>query len=117
MNGYSEDLRQRVVRAAAGGMSQADAARVFAVSDRTIRRYLRRQRETGAVAATRQRHGPRPVIGPGDHAALVAQLTAHPDATLVEHCERWAGATGRRVSTATMCRAMQRVRWTVKKSR
>jgi len=98
-------------------MAQAEAARVFGMSERTIRRYLRRQRDTGSFTATRQRHGPLPVIGADAQPQLVAQLAAHPDATLAEHCERWATARGVRVSVATMCRALARVRWTVKKSR
>jgi len=45
-------------------MSQTEAAHLFAVRDRTIRRYLRRQRETGAVTSMQQRYDPRPAIGP-----------------------------------------------------
>jgi len=81
MNGYREDVRQRVVGAVQDGASQTEAVRMFAVSDRTMRRYLRRQREMGSVAPVRQRDGPHPAIGPDDHACLIAQVAAHSDAT------------------------------------
>jgi hypothetical protein len=35
MNGYSEDLRRRIVSAVGGGMPKAQAARVFSVSSNT----------------------------------------------------------------------------------
>jgi transposase len=46
----------------------------------------------------------------------LAQLQAHPDATLDEHCRLWAEATGQQVSVSTMCRLQQRLGLTRKKS-
>ena len=40
-----------------------------------------------------------------------------PDATLAEHCDRWVGDHGVRVSGATMQRAIARLGWTRKKRR
>ena len=48
---------------------------------------------------------------------LIAHRRAVPDATLAEHRERWAAATGVRVSPATMPRAVRRLDWTRNKSR
>jgi transposase len=117
MRAYSHDLRERIVRAVEGGSSRTEAARRFSVSERTVRRYLRRQATTGTLAPTAYRRGPAPAIPPEQEAALLAQLRAHPDATLEEHCARWHRERGCAVSTSTMCRAQQRVGWTVKKSR
>ncbi len=117
MRAYSEDLRTRIVSAVEGGPSRAAAARRFSVSERTVRRYLRRQATTGSLAPDLYRRGPAPAIPPEQGAALLAQLRAHPDATLGEHCALWQQGQGRAVSTSTMCRAQQRVGWTVKKSR
>jgi transposase len=117
MRAYSHDLRERIVRAVAGGSSRAEAARRFSVSERTVRRYLRRQATTGTLAPAAYRRGPAPAIPPAQEAALLAQLRAHPDATLEEHCTLWRQAHGQTVSTSTMCRAQQRIGWTVKKSR
>jgi transposase len=43
MRAYSIDLRERVVAAVDGGMSHAEVATTFQVSEPTIRRWLRRQ--------------------------------------------------------------------------
>ncbi len=49
MKAYSQDLRQRVLRAIDSGESQIETAEAFAVSVPTIKRYLRQRRETGHV--------------------------------------------------------------------
>ena len=116
MRPYSEDLRWRVVAAVEGGMARAQAVRVYAVSLPTIKRWLKRRRETGDLA-------PRPVPGPPAVkkgpllAALPTRLAAASDATLDEHCAWWQEMSGVAVSTATMSRAIRVLGWTRKKSR
>jgi transposase len=39
MNGYSEDLRKRIVSAVQRGMSKSQAARTFSVSLSSVKRY------------------------------------------------------------------------------
>jgi len=117
MKAYSQDLRERIVRAVDGGLSRAETARRFSVSERTVRRYLHHRRHTGTLTPIADRHGPAPAIPPEQEGVLLAQLRAHPDATLAAHGAIWEGEQGRVVSTSTMCRAQQRVGWTVKKSR
>jgi transposase len=110
------DLRTRVVEAVGGGMARTEVARVFAVSLPTIKRWLRRRRETGDLAPT-------PVPGPvavktaGLPAALPERLAARPAATLDEHCAWWRATSGHWVSRATMSRAIAALGWTRKKSR
>lgn len=48
-------------------------------------------------------------------AGLLPQLEAHPDATLVEHCQIWEATHGIQVCSATMSRAIRRLNWTRKK--
>jgi transposase len=55
------------------------------------------------------------MIGPAHEAALRAQVAAHPDATLAEHCQRWQETHGVVVSVPTMGRALQRLGMTLKK--
>jgi transposase len=116
MKAYSEDLRERVVRAVAIGTPRDEVAATFAVSVPTIERWLRLKRETGSVA-------PKPVPGPvavktsAVMAALPERLVDHADATLGAHCSWWREASGVAVSTATMSRALTRLGWTRKKSR
>lgn len=113
MKAYSEDLRVRVVQAITDGRSQPDVARLFRVGLRTVERYLHPWRATGTLTS-RTSSGDTPAIPSDQYPALVAQLTAWPDATLAMHCDHWA-ATGVQVSVSTMCRAQQRVGWTRKK--
>ena len=116
MRPYSEDLRRRVVAAVAGGMPRAEAVRVFAVSLPTIKRWLRRRRQTGGLAPTPV-PGPSAVKTAGLPAALPARLAARPDALLAEHCAWWQDVSGHAVSRATMSRAITALGWTRKKSR
>jgi transposase len=116
MKAYSEDLRWRVVRALDQAMPREEAARVFDVSVRTIKRWVKQRGETGGLA-------PRPVPGPvavkrlALEAALPARLGERGDATLEEHCAWWREETGGAVSTATMSRAIAALGWTRKKRR
>jgi transposase len=117
MKAYSKDLRIRVVDAVDRGVPRAVVVDQFQVSLRSIKRWLRRRRETGTLAPS-PRPGP-PAIKMGAlRAGLLPQLDARPDATLEEHCERWEQAHGLRVSTATMSRVIAgHFGWTRKKSR
>src|SRR3954466_5456298 len=98
------DLRERVVAAVDAGMPQPQAAARFAVSLRTVERYLARRRATGSLAATEQRHGPEPKVRQQLHAWLPARLDTA--ATLAGHAAPFAAETGEVVSLASMSRAI-----------
>lgn len=115
MKPYSLDLRQKIVAAVDSGLSHQEVADRFDVSTDTVSRYLKRRRETGSVAPRPGPPGPKRRITPEAHPVLIAQLETHPDATLEEHCTLWVAAGHAAVSTATMCRAQQRLQWTRKK--
>jgi transposase len=115
MNAYPAELRTRIVAAVDRGMAPTEVAHVFAVSERTIRRYLARQRDTNDLTPGHSPGRP-PMIGPDQAAALSAQVAAHPDATLADHCAIWAKEHGVTVSVATMSRAIGRLAITRKKS-
>jgi transposase len=115
MKAYPAELRTRIVAAVDGGMAHAEVARIFAVSERTIRRYLAQQRHTQDLTPG-QSPGRPPTIGPDQAAALSAQVAAQPDATLATHCTLWAQEHGIAVSVATMSRAIRRLAITLKKS-
>jgi transposase len=87
---------------------------MFAVSLATLKRYLKRQRETGDVR-TKPIPGRPAKKGAALQAGLLSQLDAYPDATLAEHCQIWETTQGVQVSSATMSRAIQRLNWTRKK--
>ncbi|HLG64551.1 MAG TPA: IS630 transposase-related protein [Ktedonosporobacter sp.] len=49
MKAYSQDLRQRVLRAINQGKSQAEVAQMFAISTATVKRDLKARRESGQL--------------------------------------------------------------------
>jgi transposase len=97
-------------------MPRAEVARLFMVSERTIKRYLHQWRATQTLAPGVSPGRPRRIAPPEDARAR-AQLVDAPDATLAMQCARWEGATGVAISASTWCRIRQRVGWTDKKSR
>jgi transposase len=114
MRAYSHDLRQRILRAVDQGTPRAATSKAFAVSRSTIKRYLKLRRETGDVKP-KAIPGRPSKKGVALQAGLLLQLEAHPDATLVEHCQFWETTHGVQVSSATMSRAIRRLNWTRKK--
>ena len=116
MRAYSIDLRERIVRAVEAGHPKAVVARTFGVGLATVKRYVAQQQATGSLVP-KQHLGPQPRLGPADAPALRAQLEAAPDATLAEHCQRWAESQRVAVSVPTMHRAIARLGWTRKKRR
>lgn len=116
MKAYSEDLRERVIRAVEAGRPRDEVAARFEVSVPTIERWVRLKRETGGLAR-RPVPGAVPVKTAGLPAALPDRLATNADATLAEHCSWWREVSGWEVGTATMCRALTRLGWPRKKPR
>ncbi len=115
MKAYSEDLRERVVRAVDQGKPRAEIVSMLGVSLATIKRYLKQRRERGDLKPKGIPGRPAKKLGPLQ-AGLVTQLQVHPDARLEDHCQLWEQTQGVRVSTTTMSRAIKRIGWTRKKS-
>jgi transposase len=85
MKTYSSDLRERLLAAVDRGIPRKEVAKTFGVSLATIKRWLKRRRETGDVAPKRKL-GMKPCISATleERQALWEQLEAHDDATLEE---------------------------------
>jgi transposase len=115
MNGYSLDLRQRIVAAVERGLARQAVVTTFGVSLGTIKRLLAKQRR-GADLAPGVPTGRKPTITPAQYPALRAQLDAYPDATFLEHADRWNAAHGTDLSQWTLGRAIRRTGWTRKKN-
>lgn len=116
MKAYSVDLRTKALRAVDQGHRREEIVKLLGVSRATIKRYLKQRRETGTVAPKAIPGRPPKKLGPLQ-AELVAQLQAHDDLRLEDHCQLWEQTHGVQVSTATMSRAIKRVGWTRKKRR
>jgi transposase len=116
MQALSPDLRRRIVAAVDAGTPKSEAARRFAVSLSSVKRFVALQRTQGSLAPL-PRPGRTPTIRPADEEALWAQLAAHPTAILAEHCRLWEQTHGHRPGLSTMSRAIRRLGWTRKKDR
>jgi transposase len=118
MNAYSKDLRLKVLSAIDRGIPRKEAADLFGVSLSTIKRWLKRRRQTGDVN-TYEIPGRPSVKGTALREWLPKQLETNPDLTLKEHREAFFDETGVEVSEATMSRNIARLpgEWPLKKSR
>jgi transposase len=118
MRAYSKDLRVKVLDAVDRGMPRAEVARIFGISLPSIKRWLKRRRETGEVSA-KVPSGPPAIKGAMLEEWLPDHLRSNPDLTLEEHCETFEEDFGVKVSTATMSRSISRLPgggWPIKKS-
>jgi transposase len=77
-----------MLRAVDQGRKRSEIVAMFAISLATLKRYLKRQRETGDVRA-KSIPGRPAKKGTALQAGLLSQLDAYPDATLAEHCRIW----------------------------
>jgi len=78
---YSNDLRERVVAAVAGGLSRKRAAAQFGVAPSTAINWVKRVQETGSVEPG-QMGGHRPRTIQGEHEAWLAARVRERDFTL-----------------------------------
>jgi len=115
MRAYSQDLRERVVQTVSEGVSQAETARRFKIGLRSVSRWVSTLKHSGSLVP-KPRPGRLRAIPREQETGLIAQLEAHPDATLEEHCELWQAKTNRLVSRSSMDRAITRVGWSLKKN-
>src|ERR671913_170817 len=118
MKPYSKDLRLRVLAAVDAGTPREQVAKTFSVSIPTIKRWLKRRRETGDVE-------PEPIPGRPSRKGVKLQswlpkhLEANDDLTLEEHREAFEEEFGQTVSTSTIGRAIASLPdggWPIKKS-
>ncbi len=101
------------------GAPREEVAETFSVSVPTIKRWLKRRRETGGVEAVLPIPGRPRVKGRALEGWLPAHLEKNPDLTLEEHREAFEEAQGVAVSASTVGRAISRLPggWPLKKSR
>jgi len=99
---YSEDIRQRVLKVLAAGSTQAEAARQFMVSKRTVQLWVR----NGAV---RQKPGPKGATKVT--LAVLEKVLEHRSDAQQKEIARALG-----VHKSTVCVAMKRYRISRKKN-
>jgi transposase-like protein len=114
--GYSRDLRERLLAMVESGLPIAEVARRTKISPSSLWRWRMLAAANQSLSPKASPGGPRK-IGPDLEAALRAQVTATPDATLAEHVATWERAGHAQVSVATMGRALLRLGLPLKKRR
>lgn len=114
MNGYSEDLRRRIVSAVEHGKSKSQAARTFDVSLSSVKRYVNKA-GLGESLAPKTSPGSSPKLDEKATKLLEDDLTERPFASLQDRCDYIETVTGLSVSRSTMCRAIARIGSTRKK--
>jgi transposase len=111
---YSEDLRERMVRAVETGRSRHEVARIFGVSPSCVIKLMQRYRETGAVCAAKFGGYRKPILA--EHEAKVrALVAARPDLTISELATELA-RLGIKVSRSSVHRFLRRLGLTFKKN-
>ena len=117
MKPYSQDLRDRIIQALeAETETQRAIAERFCVSGSFVEKLWQRWRRCGSSVAKPHAGGRQGALK--DHLEFLrTEVAKQPDATLVELRDRVVAAQGPRVSSATICRALQRLRLPLKKSR
>jgi len=111
---YSDDLRERVVRAVAGGLSRRKAAAQFEVSISFVVKIMQRVQSTGSYKPSR--FGGHIVHKLAAHEATVRQLVEEaPSATLME-LRQSLSKRGIEVSKSSIDRYLKRLRISFKKN-
>ena len=113
MEAYPQKVRDLVLGAYENGDETSEIAEALKVSSSWSRRVKQRLRESGSREAIRQKHGFDPKLGEREERELARFLDEKPDSTLAELKRK----LSKPVSTSTICRALQRMKLTLKKSR
>ncbi len=103
MNGYSEDLREKIVAAVGRGISKkSQAARTFGVSLSSVKRYVKKA-DHGESLAPKKSPGSALKLDEKATKLLEADLKQRPFATLQERRDYILALTGLWVSRSTTC--------------
>ena len=104
MNGYSEDLREKIVAAIGRGVSKSQAARTFGVSLSSVKRYVKKA-DHGEPLAPKKSPGSAPKLDETATKLLEADLKRRPFATLQQRRDYIHALTGLWVSRSTISAA------------
>ena len=117
MSPLSADLRSRIIQAWQGEQLRVpELADRFAVGTATVKRLIRRFRETGSVEPLPHGGGQKPKIPAGKLARVRRLLESNPDWSVEELRAAYNEEEGAAISRSTMVRAIARLGFTRKKS-
>ena len=114
MKSYSEDLRERIVKAREEGKSAAEAAKMFAVCKRTVERYWKHYRERGHCKALPS--GGRRVSRLRPHLVVICKwIEEQSDLTLSEMAERLRERLGVEIGSTALWHQIDKLGMSYKK--
>jgi transposase len=116
MRAYSLDLREKIVESVKKGVPKSETARRFGVDRATVKRYCKQLDERGTLEA-RKAPGRAPKLDEKAAKLLANDLQERPWATHFQRAEFLFAVLGLRMSEATVCRAVGRLRRRRKKGR
>jgi len=117
MRAYSLDLRQKIVEAYLNGQgSMRQLATQFNVARSFVQKIIQRYQDEGTLAPKPRGGQVPPKLAPEYWPIVKALVEADNDATLAELCEQLEQKTGVRISVSVMCRLLQKLNLTRKKS-
>jgi transposase len=104
---YSEDLRERVVKAYREGKgTQEEITEMFEISLSCLRSYLRLEEKTGSLAPKEYKRGPLTIIAGAGLESIKEWVSQTPDITLSELCDLYKKSYKKKVSLSMMYRAL-----------
>jgi transposase len=117
MKAYPLELRRRIVNAVdLQEWTIAQIADMFSVTERYVYKLLVQRNETGDVIPRPHGGGAPAKMDEPRLLKLNELITAQPDATLAELCEKLNQRRRQKVSISTVCRSLQTIDLTRKKS-
>ncbi len=117
MTPLSPDLRSRIIQAwKAENLRVPELAKRFAVGTATVKRLIRRFRQTGSIEPLPHGGGQKSKIPAGKLARVRRLLEANPDWSVEELRAAYNEGEGTAVSRSTVVRAIARLGFTQKKS-
>jgi transposase len=117
MKAYPLELRRRIVNVVdLQEWTIAQIADMFSVTERYVYKLLVQRNETGDVVPRPHGGGALAKLNEPGIVKLNKLITAQPDATLAELCEKLNQRRRQKVSISTVCRGLQKIKLTRKKS-
>jgi len=111
------ELRRRIVNAVdQQEWTIAQIAELFSITERYVYKLLAQRHETGDVVPRPHGGGAPAKLDEPRSLKLVELITAQPDATLAELCQKLNQRRRQKVSISTVCRGLQKIDLTRKKS-
>jgi putative transposase len=117
MRAYSLDLRQKIVEAYLNGEgSMRQLAERFHVARSFVQKLIQRYQNEGTLEPKPRGGKVAPKLAPEYWPVVKELVETNTDATLEELCEQLEQRTGVRISVSVLCRLLQKLKLTRKKS-